>query len=346
MATPNSPSMDITPRDTKYRSKTIKYEIICNHELSNCTIKYAGLWNCHMINCRIENCRISLCILQDCETTDCSRDPLTTSTFSPFRKLAAEIRDIIFPEVLEWTGKTPNFLKAVRGDRVLYQQALHHFYKLNAFVLSGRNQGLLYEFKRSNMQTKSSFLRRMKDFYPMSNNALQTITKVSFEYEHPFCLYSSQANTSIRFRTLEFKHIPLSFSGAHNIQSLHIDFGSRVSKSSYFFETVLRDSLLFGKVWDICMSWITGLKTIKELSVTVPEAWNTLHTEYKTGVLQMVRYDVGMVDLFLGTKGRLASVASSGPSTWIWENEDGTALALLRSDTLAGFNTRFGRSLS
>jgi hypothetical protein len=56
-----------------------------------------------------------------------------------FRAFPPEIRQMIFRETLPWNGKTPALLKALRGDKVLYQEALHLFFQLNSYNLSCEN---------------------------------------------------------------------------------------------------------------------------------------------------------------------------------------------------------------
>ncbi|TGO59993.1 hypothetical protein BCON_0039g00240 [Botryotinia convoluta] len=55
-----------------------------------------------------------------------------------FYKFPLKVRAIIFFYVLcdSWHGKSPNFLKALRGDRRLYFEALPIFYKYNVYEIS------------------------------------------------------------------------------------------------------------------------------------------------------------------------------------------------------------------
>jgi hypothetical protein len=55
-----------------------------------------------------------------------------------FRAFPPEIRQMIFREAFPWNGKTPALLKALRGDKVLYNEALHLF-QLNSYNLSYKN---------------------------------------------------------------------------------------------------------------------------------------------------------------------------------------------------------------
>lgn len=54
-----------------------------------------------------------------------------------FYKFPMEVRAVIFYYVLcnSWHGKSPNLLKALRGDRCLYFEALPIFYMHNVYDL-------------------------------------------------------------------------------------------------------------------------------------------------------------------------------------------------------------------
>lgn len=57
-----------------------------------------------------------------------------------FKTLPPEIREKIFGPCLDvWIGETPELLKALRPEPILYNQALDLFYRQNTFVLGKRN---------------------------------------------------------------------------------------------------------------------------------------------------------------------------------------------------------------
>ncbi|TVY89155.1 hypothetical protein LAWI1_G005798 [Lachnellula willkommii] len=53
--------------------------------------------------------------------------------------LKSEIDQIFRPLCIEWNGKTPDLIKALRPDKKLYQEALYIFYRNNRFVLHKGN---------------------------------------------------------------------------------------------------------------------------------------------------------------------------------------------------------------
>lgn len=55
-------------------------------------------------------------------------------TSQGFRAFAPEIRKMIFEECLHYKGETPDLLKALRTDPLLYEEALAIYNKINTVV--------------------------------------------------------------------------------------------------------------------------------------------------------------------------------------------------------------------
>jgi hypothetical protein len=54
--------------------------------------------------------------------------------------LPPELREVIIkPLLVDWTGKTPNLIKAFRPNKQLYNEALAIFYKFNIFTFHKGN---------------------------------------------------------------------------------------------------------------------------------------------------------------------------------------------------------------
>ena len=78
-------------------------------------------------------------------------------TFSPLalRRFPPEIRSLIFAHTAEYNGKTPNIIKALRGDEELYCEALELMYKVSTFWITTKNKyniSLMSEHVMSNVQ--------------------------------------------------------------------------------------------------------------------------------------------------------------------------------------------------
>ncbi len=66
----------------------------------------------------------------------------SNSHITTLRTFPPEIREMIFnySNVLNWTGKTPALLVALRGDREIYNEALEICHKNNTFKLHRGNE--------------------------------------------------------------------------------------------------------------------------------------------------------------------------------------------------------------
>lgn len=69
------------------------------------------------------------------------------------RSLPLEVRLKIYHLALEWNGKTPGLLAALRPDRMLYLEALEVFVKQNTFTLSTKNLLTMCRMKLSAFQS-------------------------------------------------------------------------------------------------------------------------------------------------------------------------------------------------
>jgi hypothetical protein len=71
--------------------------------------------------------------------------PTVTNTLSEtqvlgFKKFPPEIREMIFALCLQWDGKTPELLAALRQNKELYPEALALFHKQKpTYVFSAKN---------------------------------------------------------------------------------------------------------------------------------------------------------------------------------------------------------------
>jgi len=96
------------------------------------------------------------CILDDCKLANssiynssfsCSRSKCTVSPLPYFNRIPPEIRDKTFSEAMEWNGKISVLIAALRGDPVLYHEALR--------ILSKKG---FFEFHSGNTQTRNMAL--------------------------------------------------------------------------------------------------------------------------------------------------------------------------------------------
>jgi hypothetical protein len=60
---------------------------------------------------------------------------LSARLLPPLKRLPPETKEQIFGDVIEWHGKTPPVIAALRGDPTLYQEAFAALYKKGTFKI-------------------------------------------------------------------------------------------------------------------------------------------------------------------------------------------------------------------
>ncbi|KAH7418574.1 hypothetical protein BKA64DRAFT_203685 [Cadophora sp. MPI-SDFR-AT-0126] len=119
------------------------------------TMIQCGVENSNIVgvegHCAVQESQFNVCDLQNAkcansELHQCSGLSQTAMsacqvTFSPLalRRFPPELRSLIFENIIEWTGKTPDLIKALRGDEELYCESLDVLCKVSTFGISCRN---------------------------------------------------------------------------------------------------------------------------------------------------------------------------------------------------------------
>ena len=121
--------------------------------LINCTIMNATLVNtvldgCVLINCDVRDCRLKESHIKSSKVVNtkfinslrskCDFSP--TPPLSPFKRIPPEVRIMIILKVIMWKGTTPPLIAALRGDPVLYREALDVLHKTSTFRLHWKNE--------------------------------------------------------------------------------------------------------------------------------------------------------------------------------------------------------------
>lgn len=111
---------------------------LTNVEFHTSRIQKSKLHNCRVYDCEMIDCEVTSTTIYGGNTLKCQFDK-TTFRHSPpsLSKLPIEIRKLIFKPCLEWSGKTPEPLAALRGDKQLYGEALAIFNEINTFHIDG-----------------------------------------------------------------------------------------------------------------------------------------------------------------------------------------------------------------
>jgi hypothetical protein len=117
-------------------SKILECPEIQTTQVTNSTCETSSLQNCDIDRSKLVDTQI-----HECNPTQTSMKKCTvTSSPLALRKFAPEIRRLIFAEAIDWTGKTPELIIALRGDPKLYQEAMDVLCRQCVFTLSPRNR--------------------------------------------------------------------------------------------------------------------------------------------------------------------------------------------------------------
>jgi hypothetical protein len=137
-----------------FRSESILDQYKLDHDviLVNCIvinsiINASTLNNCLAINCRIQDSTIKNSQIEDSNVKDCriihtlvDRCTVSPAASNLLKQFPPEIREQIFGDAIEWHGKTPPLIAALRGDPTLYHEALAVLYKEHPFKIHKLNE--------------------------------------------------------------------------------------------------------------------------------------------------------------------------------------------------------------
>ncbi|KAF4628090.1 hypothetical protein G7Y89_g10065 [Cudoniella acicularis] len=122
-----------------------------------------------------------------------SLDPNRPTSPDILRKLPFELREMIFIEVLDWDGRTPPLLAALRPDPELYSQALAIFRKNNYFRLHSRSGLKMSKETKANIfkvqvliqsMLRTSIIREFPKSIERLNSLLGVVAKVVHDHSN------------------------------------------------------------------------------------------------------------------------------------------------------------------
>lgn len=111
-----------------------------NVALEDCLIVNATITDSSLDRCVLYNSHINSSLVMESKLVKCLRSKCEVSPTPTFNSIPAEIRNLIFSNAIEWNGKTPNVVAAVRGDPVLYAEALGVLHRQSTFKLHAANR--------------------------------------------------------------------------------------------------------------------------------------------------------------------------------------------------------------
>jgi hypothetical protein len=124
--------------------------VLTDTELNCCLISKATITNTVLEGCILVNCDVLDCVLKDShlksskivesEFINSLRSKCEVRPTPYFNRIPPEVRVMIMSNAIRWNGKTPALLAAVRGDPVLYREALSTLPKVATFQLHQANE--------------------------------------------------------------------------------------------------------------------------------------------------------------------------------------------------------------
>ncbi|KAF7897604.1 hypothetical protein EAF00_005832 [Botryotinia globosa] len=233
-----------------------------------------------------------------------------------FYKLPPKVRAIIFFHVLydSWHGKSPNFLQALRGDGGLYFEALAIFYKYNVYELQDMNRFQRFgevRFLRvvQNLRIKIS----LKDprFSAKDNHLQVAIERTNLL--KAVKLFLPEPSNRLYFSLVGTWPLPRRYSPRFSLAdaiNMYINYAERLETMRQCFERFRQKFT------------ISGYQSVHApiLSITFEETHVRRSGLIIHHLLEYLRFYIPM------RERRLASVNSSGSTTWEWETEWGNGL--------------------
>ncbi|TGO21112.1 hypothetical protein BPAE_0240g00100 [Botrytis paeoniae] len=235
-----------------------------------------------------------------------------TSRSDGLYKFPVKVRAIIFFYVLcdSWHGKSPNFLKALRGDRLLYSEALPIFYKYNVyefhrwslirppyelgFLRNVQNLRIIIHLRKLNFSNPMDELEVARERMDL----LQAVDRFPPNPSNRLCF--SLVNTWPLLG-----EYPPRFSLGKSI-NMYVNYSERLRTFRQCFER-FRQKLAESPQHESQPAPI--------LSITFEEGHIRRSGLLLDHLLKYFRFYIPMKDQ------RLATVNSSGPTTWEWETE-------------------------
>ena len=111
------------------------------------------LFLCNVQGCQLKNSHIDSSRVFESKSINSLRSRCEVRPAPPFNCIPPEVRAMILPLAIAWNGKTPPLLAALRGDSVLYREALAVFRSNCTFRLHNANWASRSAMSQSTIQS-------------------------------------------------------------------------------------------------------------------------------------------------------------------------------------------------
>ncbi|KAF7924640.1 uncharacterized protein EAE97_010591 [Botrytis byssoidea] len=235
-------------------------------------------------------------------------------------KFPSKVRAIIFFYVLydSWHGKSPNFLRALRGDCGLYFEALPVFYKHNVYELQGIHhlkRGREVGFLRSVQNLRFKIPLKDPRFSTKSNNLQVSTERTSLL--KAVKLFRPEPSNRLYFSLVGTWPLPRRDSPRFSLAdaiNMYVNYAERLETMRRCFERFRQKCT--------ASSGYTSVHAAPILSIAFEEPHVRRSGLVIHHLLEYLRFYIPM------REQRLASVNSSGSTTWEWETEWGNDLVM------------------
>jgi uncharacterized protein YjbI with pentapeptide repeats len=123
-----------------FHSKILGGQVTKSADVRHSSVVQSTISTSELSNCDVQQASATKSVFNESNVAASSTIGCSfTSSPLALRKFAPEIRDIIFRHVIEWNGKMPALIIALRGDHKLYHEALEILYSTCTFIRSERN---------------------------------------------------------------------------------------------------------------------------------------------------------------------------------------------------------------
>jgi hypothetical protein len=135
-----SPYSNFIFRDCVFTDAELNSCLIVSATITNTVLKGCILVNCDVLDCVLKDCRLKSSKIVESEFISSLRSKCEVRPTPYLNRIPPEVRVMIMSMAITWDGKTPALLAAVRGDPLLYREALSTLPKVATFQLHKANE--------------------------------------------------------------------------------------------------------------------------------------------------------------------------------------------------------------
>ena len=122
-----------------FKDVAIEHCMIVNSILTDSVLKGCILVSSDVLDCYLKDSRIKNSKVVESKFVNSFRSKCEVRPAPSFHRIPPEVRLMILSKAIKWDGKIPNVVAALRGDRVLYREAIGVLRESCTFTLHHAN---------------------------------------------------------------------------------------------------------------------------------------------------------------------------------------------------------------